>query len=156
MITDVKIKDTYLITLIGVRQAKEGYAFIHHGPSSLCEDCKYRRVCIESLEVGRIYEVVGIREKIFPCKLHEAGVRVVEVTESGIRAALSHKLAIEGAVIIFQQQECDMQTCKNYEICVPRGLLKGDRCRISEIGEKIVCPKDLLLVIAVLQRLPAS
>ena len=156
MITDVKMKGKYLITLIGVRQAKEGYAFIHHGPSTLCEDCKYRRVCIESLEVGRIYEVVGLREKGFPCKLHEAGVRVVEVTESDIWTVLSHKLAIEGAVITFQPQECDMQTCKSYEKCVPRGLFKGDRCTISEIGEKIVCPKGLLLVRVVLHRLPAS
>jgi len=145
-----------VVTFIGFRQAKKGFIFIHQGPSSECADCEYYQVCIKNLEVGRVYRIVRLREKIFPCKLHEAGARVVEVVESEILATISSKLAIEGAVITFQRQECDMQTCEHYEHCVPRGLIDGDRCTILEVGENVSCSMGLSLVKAVLCRLPAS
>lgn len=145
-----------MITLIGVKQAKEGYAFIHQGPSSQCEGCKYYRVCIDNLEVGRIYQVSGLREKVFPCELHEVGVRVVEVTELDIQATLPSKLAIDGAVITFNAQDCDLQICENHKLCVPRGLFDNERCAITEIAENVSCLKGLSLVKVVLHRLPAS
>ena len=145
-----------MITLIGVRQAREGFAFIHQGPSPECEGCPYYQVCIENLDAGRVYEVVGLREKIFPCKLHEIGARVVEVIESDILAALPSKATIEGAVITYQKQECSIQECQLYERCVPRGLVNGDRCLILEVGEKVKCSRGLPLVRVVLRRLPAS
>ena len=145
-----------MITLVGVRQAKEGFVFIHQGPSSNCEHCEYYQVCIKNLEAGRVYKVVRLREKVFPCMLHEAGVRVVEVVESDILAALPSKLAIEGAVITFQKVECDIQSCEHYELCVPRGLANGNQCTVLKIGENILCPNDLSLVKAVLRRLRSS
>ncbi len=153
---NLKKKSHNLITFIGVKQAREGYTFIHQGHSPHCERCKYYQVCIKNLEVGRVYEVVGLRKKVFPCELHEAGVQVVEVIESDISTSLLINHAIEGAVITYQPQECNTQTCKNHEICVSPGLHKGDRCTIVKIIENILCPNDLSLVKVVLHRLLAS
>ncbi|MFQ6080949.1 MAG: UPF0179 family protein [Candidatus Bathyarchaeia archaeon] len=150
------VQERSVITLVGVRQAKEGFVFIHQGPSSGCEDCEYYQVCIKNLETGRVYKVVRLREKVFPCKLHEAGVRVVEVVESDILAALPLKLAIEGAVVTFRKAECDIHACEHYELCVPRGLVNGDHCTVLEVGENVACSKGLSLVKAVLRRLPSS
>ena len=152
----MKRKDRCLITLVGIRQAREGYAFIHRGASARCRGCERYRVCIGNLEVGRVYKVVGLRERVFPCELHEVGVRVVEVVEADVSATIPAKLAIEGAVITFQPQECDVRTCRSHEFCVPHGLVGGDRCTILEVGESVSCFKGLSLVRVVLRRLPAS
>ncbi len=150
------VQERSVITLVGVRQAKEGFVFIHQGPSSSCEGCEYYQVCIKNLEAGRVYKVARLREKVFSCRLHEAGARVVEVVESDILVALPSKLAIEGAVITFQKVECDVQACEHHELCVPRGLVNGDHCTILKIDEKVACSKGLSLVKAVLRRLPSS
>jgi len=78
-----KAKEEKIITMVGVKQARKGFEFLHESPSEKCEKCKYYRVCIGNLEAGRVYRIVGLREKTFPCPLHEGGVRVVEVVESG-------------------------------------------------------------------------
>jgi len=145
-----------VITLVGVRQARKGFVFIHQGPGSGCEGCEYHQVCIRNLEVGRAYEVVRLRKKVFPCKLHEAGVRVVEVVESDILVALPPKLAMEGAVITFWARECYVEACEYYELCIPQGLLSADHCAVLKIGEKIACSRGLPLVKTVLRRLPSS
>ena len=145
-----------VITLIGVRQAREGYAFIHQGSSPNCKNCGYYRVCIENLEEGRVYRVVGLRENVFQCGVHEGGVRVVEVVESDIEAALPLRMAMEGALIPFQKLECEAISCINHEFCVPRGLVDGDRCTILKIDEKIECPEGLSLVKVLLHRLPST
>ena len=141
-----------LITLVGIKQAKEGFTFIHHGFSPKCEGCEYSQVCIGNLEVGRVYKVVKLREKVFPCRLHEGGVRVVEVVESEILSSLPSKLAIEGAVINFQSQRCDTPLCEHYDLCVPDGLFNGDYCTILSVKENIPCPKGLQLVKVALKR----
>jgi uncharacterized protein (UPF0179 family) len=155
-IVTLKKKGHNLITFIGAKQAREGYTFIHQGHSPQCERCEYYQVCIKNLEVGRVYEVIGLRDKVFPCDLHEAGVHVVEVIESDISTSLLLKHAIEGVVITYQPPECNAQTCKNHEICFSPGLRKGDRCTIVKINENILCPNDLSLVKVVLHRLLAS
>jgi hypothetical protein len=104
------------------------------------------------LEVGRVYRVVRLRKKIFPCPLHEEGVRVVEVVESEISAAIPQKIALEGAVIIFRPEKCEKITCLNRNLCFPIGLFDGDRCEIVEVEKKIDCEKGLLLVTAKLRR----
>ena len=152
----MKKKSSNLITFIGVKQAREGYTFIHQGHSPHCGRCEYFQVCIKNLEVGRVYEIIGLREKIFPCELHEAGARVVEVIESDISTSIPMRHAIEGAVITYHPQECNMQTCEYHEICFSPGLRKGDRCTIVKIIENIPCPKDFSLVRIVLRRLLAS
>lgn len=149
-------RERSVITLVGVRQAKEGFVFIHQGSSQKCGGCQYYSICIENLEVGRVYKIVGLRENVFPCRLHESGARVVEVVEPEISAALPSKLAIEGAVITFLKIDCDVQACENREICFPRGLVNKDQCTVLKIGENLACSKGLSLVKAMLHRLPSS
>ncbi len=111
---------------------------------------------MDNLEVDRIYEVTKFREKILECKIHEAGVKAVEVVESDITAVLPRKLAMEGVLITFNKQECDVQECENFERCLPKGLMDGDRCRVVRVAEKVKCPKELALADVVLQRVQVS
>jgi len=141
-----------VITLVGLEQAREGYTFIHRGPSPGCEGCEYYRVCIRSLEAGRVYTVVKPRGNPLPCRFHEGGVRAVEVVESGVWTAIPSKLAIEGSVTVFRGQECDVSSCRNREVCAPMGLRDGDRCTILEIGETVECPRGSRLVKVHLRR----
>ena len=146
-------KGRVIITLIGVKQARKGLEFLHEKPSEKCETCEYREVCIGNLEVGRVYQIVRLREKILPCPLHEGGVRVVEVVESEISAAIPQKLALEGAVITFHKMACENLKCKNRSLCFPLGIYEGDRCEIISLGEKIDCKMGNTLRIAKLKRI---
>jgi hypothetical protein len=144
------------ITMIGVNQAKEGYVFVQLGASSRCLDCEFHKVCVQNLEVGRIYKVTGLRENVFPCRLQGATMRVVEVVESEVKVALPSRLSIKSAVVVFKAQECSERRCENHGLCVPLGLVDGDRCVILQAGEKIPCNEDSELVKVVLRRIPSS
>ncbi len=128
---------TGILTLVGVKQAKKGAKFVHIGHAELCEDCELYKVCIGNLEPKRIYEIIDVRNIEHPCKIHEDGVRVVEVEYSNIQAALEAKQAITGATITYSPIECDFYDCPYIDICKPSGLFEGDKCIIEEISEKI-------------------
>ena len=140
-----------LITLVGLRQAKKNFTFIHEGQLSECKDCELFNVCIASLEPGRVYRVHAVRDKVFPCKIHEEGVRVVEVVKPDFDAAVERRLAFPSGVISYQPQDCGKASCINYGVCVPQGLKKGDKCKILEVGRKIKCPAARSLLLAKLQ-----
>jgi len=145
-----------IITLVGVKQARKGLKFLHEKSSEKCENCEYYKVCIGNLETGRVYKIVKLRDKVFPCPIHEGGVKVVEVVESEIFAAISEKMALEGAVIIFHPEECENISCKYKNLCFPTGLYMGDRCEIVKVEDKIECEKGLQLVKAELKRIVVS
>jgi len=138
------------ITLINKAAAKIGYKFIHEGGTKDCQKCPLKKVCIDNLETGRIYEVVKIRRKEHPCLVHEDKVVIVEVIEAAIEAAIKTRIAIEGVIIRYRPVECD-EKCSNRIICQPRGLERGDRVKIEKIKEKINCPRGLKLVKASLR-----
>lgn len=96
--------------------------------------------------MGRVYEIVGLRERTFPCKLHEDGVRVVEVVGGDVPAAVPSRVALEGALITFQPQKCESLPCEYSELCEPVGLRDGDRCKVLEVDEKIKCKRGLSLL----------
>jgi len=150
-----KTKKDKIITLVGIKQARKGFEFLHESPSEKCKKCEYYRVCIENLEVGRVYRVVGLREKVFPCPLHEGGARVVEVVESEISAAIPQKLALEGAIITFHKITCENFACKYRSLCFPIGIYEGDRCEIVSIGERIDCEMKNSLRAVKLRRIPS-
>ena len=145
-----------IITLVSKDKAQVGYTFLYNGPSSSCEGCERYQVCIKNLEEGRVYRVLKVRKRGFPCRLHEEGVVVVEVIESEVPAAIQTKLAIEGAVIPFESLECNDLFCKAYNLCVPVGLKEGDRCKIIEVKGTVKCPRGLRLTEVSLQRLLSS
>jgi len=128
-----------IITLIGPGQAKLGMRFLHKGGTPKCEGCQYRRVCIENLEPGRIYKIVGVREKTLFCEAYGMEMVVVEVTESEVEAAIPSGSAIEGAIISFKNPECTEDDCENYRLCFPEGLKNGDRSQILEVDGSLKC-----------------
>ena len=107
---------------------------------------------MDNLDVGRVYKIIKCREKVLECKIHEVGVKAVEVVESDIPAVLPPKLAMEGVIITYNKQDCDVQECPNFEKCVPNGLLDGDRCQVVKAAEKVKCPRALSLAEVALQR----
>ncbi len=126
------------LTLVGATQAKVGFKFIHYGFAESCLSCQLRKVCIENLEPGRIYEVVNVREMEHPCALHENGVRAVEVVLSPVQTALESKQAIKGATLTYKQVDCNLE-CSNVDLCKPTVLKSGDKCIVENVDGDIVC-----------------
>lgn len=141
-----------IITLVGSRQARRGFSFLNEGPLKECENCSLFNVCIAKLEAGRIYMVTDVRDKTFPCQIHEEGVQVVEVVEPSIETNIERRVAFPCGTITFQPQACKEVSCLNYGKCVPRGIKSGDKCKVVEVKEQAVCPLKRLLVSAILQR----
>ncbi len=141
-----------IITLVGQKQARKGFTFLNEGSLKECETCSLLKVCVAKLESGRIYVVTEVREKIFPCPIHEEGVQVVEVIEPDIEAVIEHRVAFPCSTITFQPQPCQEASCPQYGSCVPAGIKAGDKCKIVEVKEPVVCPLHLRLVSVLLQR----
>jgi uncharacterized protein (UPF0179 family) len=145
-----------IVTLIGSGQAKIGTVFIHKGPGSKCLDCEYSRVCVQNVESGRVYEIVGVRDKFLPCSQYETEMRVIEVTDAKIPSSLPIKQAIQGAVVVFQAPECGSEECESHELCFPLGLKSGDKCEVLEVTETFQCPLGASRKKVVLRLAPAS
>ena len=143
-----------IITLVGLRQAKLGFSFLNDGSLKECENCALFKVCGEKLEIGRAYVVTEVRDKVFPCEVHEEGVQVVAVVEPNIETNIENRLAFPYGIITFQNQICKETLCSNYEKCVPKGLKTGDKCKVLEIKGQIpvLCPLNRHLVSSTLQR----
>jgi uncharacterized protein (UPF0179 family) len=147
-------KPKMIVTLVSAGQAKAGFSFIHRGAGAKCSECKYFSVCVKNLENNRIYKIVNVRNKILKCELYDVDMRVVEVVESEVPAAITLKQSIEGAIITFHPQKCSGQDCENIALCSPEGLRDGDRCEVMEVSDKIKCPIGLQLRKALLRRTP--
>lgn len=141
-----------IITFVGLKQARRGFSFLNEGPLRECESCKLFKVCTAKLETGRVYVVSEVRDKVFPCPIHEDGVQVVEVVEPSIETNIESRLAFPCGIITFQPQTCEDASCPNYWKCVPQGLKAGDKCKVVEVKEQVVCPLSRHLVSAILQR----
>jgi hypothetical protein len=142
------------ITVVGLRQSKTGFQFLHEKPLAECASCRLYQVCMTNLEANRVYEIIEVREKHFPCSIHEEGVRVVKVVEADREAAINPKFVFPQALITLTTQDCHNLSCSNYSTCLPQGLKNGDKVKILEVKEAISCPEDHSLVKVVLRRLP--
>ncbi|MCS7386970.1 MAG: UPF0179 family protein [archaeon GB-1867-005] len=138
------------ITLLSEKCARIGYKFIHEGGAEECTNCSLRKVCIENLKVGRVYEVVGVRRKSHICPLHEERVVVVEVVEAAVEAAIEKRLAVEGVIIAYYPILCQ-ETCAFKLLCQPQGLRDGDKVKIEKLLDEINCPLNFKLLKAVLR-----
>lgn len=140
-----------MITLIGTSLAIEGLKFMYYGPSSQCENCRFKNTCIETLEEGRIYVIKEVKDSQHPCLIHEGGkVKVVDVEKADIEGLIDSKRAFEGSNIVFNPPDCDVD-CYMKDQCFPEGIYTDDRCKIVKTMEKPAreCVKglDLRLVI---------
>jgi uncharacterized protein (UPF0179 family) len=142
------------ITAVGFKQSKTGFQFLHAKPLTECENCRLYKVCLTNLEADRVYEIIEVREKRFPCNIHEDGVRIVKVVEADREAAINPRFVFPQALITLTTQECLNLGCSHYATCVPQGLKSGDKVKILEVKEAIECPEGHLLVEVILRRLP--
>ncbi len=129
-----------LVTVVGERQCKKGFEFVFGGPLAECRECKVKNVCFH-LEPNRLYRVTEVRDVHHECKVHEEGVRVVEVEKLPTKGALHIKAAVEGSMITFEETDCDAVGCPNYKRCKPAGAVEGMRFRISSVESELECPK---------------
>jgi len=129
-----------LVTVVGEQQCKKGFEFVFGGPIADCRECKVKNVCFH-LEQNRWYRVTEVRDVRHECKMHEGGVRVVEVEKIPTRAALPTRVAVEGAMITFEESECGKLGCPHFRLCRPLGASEGMRFRISSLEDEIECPR---------------
>jgi uncharacterized protein (UPF0179 family) len=137
-----------LVTLIGEKQNKTGFEFVYNGPTNMqfeCRDCKLKAVCF-NLEEGRTYKVVKARDIHHDCKVHEEGVRAVEVERIAVSMALPAKVAVEGATIAYQPIECKNLACEYYRLCHPWGLKPEQKLKITKMSNEINCDEGHKLV----------
>jgi uncharacterized protein (UPF0179 family) len=128
-----------LVTLVGEKQVKEGNEFVYSGPLSECRDCRLKGVCF-NLEEGKRYRISSVRTLHHNCRVHEEGVRVVEVEVVPVEAAVNVKSAFEGSTITLEFPDCREIGCKHFRICHPLGLRDKQRATIAEVVDKIDCP----------------
>jgi uncharacterized protein (UPF0179 family) len=136
-----------MITLIGKDLAEEGFVFIFYGPAEACENCRFKSSCIESLEEGRKYKIINVRDTEQKCQLHEGGiVKVVEVEKADIDALVDSKKVHLGASLSYDPLDCNID-CIFHNLCFPEGLFSGDKCTfIKDLGKhEGACAKGLTL-----------
>lgn len=129
-----------LVTVVGEQQCRKGFEFVFGGPLADCRECKVKNVCFH-LEQNRWYRVKDVRDVHHECKIHEGGVRVVEVERIPTRAALPARAAVEGAMLTFEESDCNRPGCKYYRLCRPLGAEESMRFRIASVEDEIECPK---------------
>ncbi|MEM2944526.1 MAG: UPF0179 family protein [Methanomassiliicoccales archaeon] len=134
-----------IITLIGERLAKEGAQFAYRGPITDCRDCKLKAVCF-NLDAGGIYKITALRDVHHECRIHEEGVRVVEVEKLPLRCAVLQKYALEGSIVTLEEIKCSNIGCDRYRVCHPIGMEKNGKGKILKIIGEIACPEGHKLV----------
>jgi len=119
-----------MITLIGEYLAEVGLSFIFDGSAEVCESCRFKASCGDSLEKGRKYTITKVKNITQKCDIHDGGtVKAVEVELSDIEALIDSKKAFEGSNISYDPPDCDIDRV-NSHLCFPEGLIKGDKCII--------------------------
>ncbi len=138
-----------LVTVVGEQQCRKGFEFVFGGPIAECRDCKIKNVCFH-LEQNRRYRVTEVRDVHHECKIHEGGVRVVEVEKVPTRAALPSRVALEGSMLTFEESSCDRLGCEHYRLCRPIEAAEGMRYRIASVEGPISCPRGEALKVVLL------
>lgn len=127
-----------VVTLVGELLAKENEVIVYFGPLSECRECKLKTVCF-NLDLGHWYKVVSVREVHHECKIHEEGVRVVEVEAFDIPAVIQSKIAVEGTMLKFESPKCSSISCANFRLCHPIGVSDGNKYTISSVFDDVDC-----------------
>lgn len=135
------------VTLVGERWAEEGKEFAYLGIGEECSRCRLKGVC-SNLKVGHTYRIKKVRDKKHQCKIHEGGVRAVEIEELPIVAAVRGEI-FEGATVPYKKMNCDNRGCENFNYC--HLLIKEKNYRVAELIEKIECPKGFNLKKVILE-----
>ena len=121
------------ITLIGSRLAKKGLTFTFIGETPECAKCNLKSTCM-NLEKGRIYEIINVRgNTVHNCAIHDGDVMAVDVIIAPIITSMDSRKAVEGAKIRYESSNCDETECDMYDLCHPKGIIKGDGYTITQV-----------------------
>lgn len=127
------------ITLIAKEQAKPGFVFTYLGGAPVCRTCPYRQACL-TLDVGRRYEIVGVRPVTHPCALQESEARVVEVAPRPRSLLVDSQAAVTGATVEVARTACNRLDCPNWSDCAGPSLGGKQRYRIvTAESERSTC-----------------
>lgn len=134
-----------LVTLVGEKLAKEGKELVFCGMGKECKGCRLKSACL-NLEEGRRYRIMNVRDSRHECKIHEGGVRVVEIEKVPIPATIAQKNIVEGAMISYIPKNCKNLGCQFYKLCHPLGLKNSIKGKVVGVGNEIDCPDGYQLV----------
>ncbi|HID19024.1 TPA: hypothetical protein EYP27_05740 [Candidatus Bathyarchaeota archaeon] len=130
-----------IFTFLGEKLAKTGYTFIYERKTGLCIDCDFFKVCHGKLKSNVAYRVVEVKDKRVECTLSGISL-LVRVEPAEVEAAVEVKEALEGALIRFNSQECNLLTCQYFNLCVPIGLESWEKtCKIVKVSDVFTCPQ---------------
>ncbi|MHC1596667.1 MAG: UPF0179 family protein [Candidatus Syntropharchaeales archaeon] len=122
-----------IVTLIGMRLAREGVEFVVNKTPDECENCRMRNTCT-NLDEGRRYRVLKVRSGTgHDCPIHDGGVIAVEVVEPTIKAAIDSKKCFDRSKIVYVPKVCSFIDCKFRDFCFPPGLIRGDKYVILNV-----------------------
>ena len=133
------------VTLIGERQAKEGAEFVYKGFVPECRECKLKTVCF-NLDVGGVYRVKAVRDVHHQCKMHEDGVRMVEVEKVPVRVSVGRKMALEGSTITYDEVRCRNLGCVHYRLCHPVAAERDSKYKVREVRGEVDCPEGIKVI----------
>lgn len=132
------------VTLVSPLWADEGVEFVYRGPVEDCEGCPVFDVC-QNLDVGRRYEIVGVRDKVHESFVFAEGAQVVEVEEQPIRFNIPEKKS-RGTSVTYEPVDCDYTWCPNWDDCFDPALDEGARYDIEAKHGTVECPKGYDLI----------
>jgi len=138
------------ITLIGERQAKPDVIFVYKGFVPECRECKLKAVCF-NLDSGGVYRIKSVRDVRHECRLHEDGVRVVEVEKIPATVCVAQKFALEGSTITYDEVRCKNLGCSNYRLCHPVAVERGNKYKIRQVHGEVVCPEGNKIIEVVVE-----
>ncbi|HVP95173.1 MAG TPA: UPF0179 family protein [Methanoregulaceae archaeon] len=119
------------ITLIGTDLARTGLEFVYEGILEECGACSLRKAC-NNLKEGRRYRITSIRPAHHDCTVHRNGTSTVEVIESPVGTLINAEMAIKNSRITYEFS-CTNETCKNYDLCHPEGIVAGEKYTVVDI-----------------------
>jgi uncharacterized protein (UPF0179 family) len=143
------LKSDIIVTVVNSEVAKKGYKFIFEKNNLHCAECILKKICINKLEQGRVYEIVNIRDKEHFCKLLNGKVYIVEVKLAPIELFLECKFGVEGITITYTPINCPTP-CTNIMYCKPLGVFKNDKIKIEKVLGLVYCKdgRDLVKVLS--------
>ncbi len=139
------------VTLIGPALAQVGQRFRYVGKAEECQACDFQSVC-HSLEPGRTYKIVAVRDKEHDCALHLGEkVKVVEIEEEPLEVSLQVKKALEGVLVTMDEDECTKRWCPNHALCTREPYPQSQKVSVVSVDGELECPRGLKLRRAVVE-----
>lgn len=133
------------VTLVGERLARVGAAFLNEKPCEVASACPVAKAC-QNLPWDRNFRVAKVRAvRHDVCKVHEEGVRVVEVEEVPLVASLEASKT-RGTLAHWSPPVCHIRGCPNWDRCFPHGLKPGGQYELARVEGRLQCPMGYSLV----------